>query len=96
MTKDEAVFWLKQIKEQYIKGGDEEFDCCRKEAIDMAIEALDEEYGEWISEMVEGEDWKGCKRHYYQPISCSKCHSPNHCKSIYCPKCGRKMKGAEE
>lgn len=49
------------------------------------------EYGEWVSEKVDGEDWKGCKRQYYQPISCSKCHSPNHYKSIYCPNCGAKM-----
>lgn len=47
--------------------------------------------GKWISEMVDGVDWKGCKRQYYQPISCSKCHSPNHCKSTYCPNCGAKM-----
>lgn len=49
------------------------------------------EHGKWISEKVDGEDWKGCKRQYYQPISCSKCHSPNHYKSTYCPNCGAKM-----
>jgi len=53
------------------------------------------EHGEWISEKVEGKDWKGCKRHYYQPISCSKCHSPNHYKSAYCPNCGAKMESEE-
>ena len=46
------------------------------------------ERGKWISELVEREDWKGCKRKYYQPISCSKCHSPNYYKSNYCPNCG--------
>lgn len=51
------------------------------------------EQGEWISEKVDGEDWKGCKRQYYQPISCSKCHSPNHYKSTYCPNCGARMVG---
>ena len=50
-----------------------------------------QKHGEWISEKVDGEDWKGCKRQYYQPISCSKCHSPNHYKSAYCPNCGAKM-----
>ena len=53
------------------------------------------EHGKWISEMVDGEDWKGCKRQYYQPISCSKCHSPNLYKSTYCPNCGAKMQESE-
>ena len=52
--------------------------------------------GEWISEMVYGVDWKGCKREYYQPISCSKCHKPNHCKSTYCPNCGALMVNSQE
>ena len=52
------------------------------------------EHGKWISEKVDGEDWKGCKRQYYQPISCSKCHSPNHYKSTYCPNCGAKMQAS--
>ena len=52
--------------------------------------------GEWVSEKVDGEDWKGCKRQYYQPISCSKCHSPNHYKSIYCPNCGARMVKPQE
>ena len=36
-----AIFWLKQIKEKYIHGGDEEFDSCRKRAIDIAIKELE-------------------------------------------------------
>ena len=47
MTKDDAVFWLKQIKERYIRDGDEEFDRCRKEAIDMAVEVLPKQTIEW-------------------------------------------------
>jgi hypothetical protein len=54
------------------------------------------ERGKWISEKVDGEDWKGCERQYYQPISCSKCHSPNHYKSTYCPNCGAKMAESED
>lgn len=38
--KNEAIAWLANIKEKYIHGGDEEFDECRKESIDMAINAL--------------------------------------------------------
>ena len=40
MTRDEAIEWLGRIKDRYIHGGDEGFDNKRKEAIDMAIEAL--------------------------------------------------------
>ena len=40
MTREEAIRWLNQIKRRYIFGGDEGFDAGRKEAIDMAIEAL--------------------------------------------------------
>ena len=36
----EAIAWLANIKEKYIHGGDEEFDECRRESIDMAIKAL--------------------------------------------------------
>lgn len=41
MTREEATMWLIQIK-SYIIGGDEEWDSCRHEAIDLAIEALSE------------------------------------------------------
>ena len=40
MTREEAIRWLIQIKRRYIFGGDEGFDASRKEALDMAIEAL--------------------------------------------------------
>jgi len=52
--------------------------------------------GKWISEIVYAEDWKCCKWQYYQPISCSKCHSPNHYKSTYCPNCGALMERSED
>ncbi len=54
------------------------------------------DYGQWISEKVDGEDWKGCKKQFYQPISCSKCHSPSYYKSNYCPNCGIKMVEPQE
>ena len=38
--KNDAIAWLANIKEKYIHGGDEEFDECRRESIDMAIKAL--------------------------------------------------------
>lgn len=40
MNKQEAIGWLEQIKDIYIRGGDEDFDRRRKEAIDIAIKAL--------------------------------------------------------
>lgn len=41
MTRDEAIEWLERIEERYIHGGDEAFDEARKEALRMAIEALE-------------------------------------------------------
>ena len=43
MTREEAIEWMGRIKDRYIHGGDEGFDNKRKEAIDMAIEALQAE-----------------------------------------------------
>ena len=40
MDNKEAIFWLKQIKDKYIHGGDEDFDRRRCEALDTAIEHL--------------------------------------------------------
>ena len=40
MSDTEAIYWLEQIKEKYIRGGDESFDEKRKKAIDIAIERL--------------------------------------------------------
>ena len=40
MNREEAIMWLNQIKDRYIRGGDDSFDASRKQALDMAIEAL--------------------------------------------------------
>ena len=42
MTNKEAIEWLKRIEERYILNGDEGFDKARKEALHMAIEALEQ------------------------------------------------------
>ena len=42
MTRKEAIEWLERIEERYILNGDEGFDKARKEALHMAIEALQE------------------------------------------------------
>ena len=40
MDNKEAIFWINQIKDKYIHGGDEEFDHNRRIALDMAVDAL--------------------------------------------------------
>lgn len=48
MNRKIAIEWLEQIKHR-IRGGDEDFDRQRKEALDMAIEALKAQEPGWIS-----------------------------------------------
>lgn len=48
MNREEATQWLEQIKNFLIYGGDEKFDAKRKEALDMAIQALEQEPCEQI------------------------------------------------
>lgn len=49
--------------------------------------------GEWREEIVNKCDWKGKKREYYQPHSCSECHraDPGEGKSKFCSHCGAPM-----
>lgn len=42
MTDKEVAEWLMAIKEKYIHGGDEQFDSCRKEALDIAAARMKE------------------------------------------------------
>ena len=48
-------------------------------------------HGKFISEIVKKEDWRGILRSYYQPNSCSCCHTPLSGEENYCPNCGAKM-----
>ena len=53
MTKEHAIEWLRAIKDNYIRGGDDWFDECRKEALDMAVKALEEPekpQAEWVTD----------------------------------------------
>lgn len=43
MTREEVREWLRSIKDNYIHGGDEAFDNARREALDMANKALEQE-----------------------------------------------------
>ena len=42
MTNQEAIAWIKSIKDKYIHGGDDDFDEKRKKSLDMAIKALEQ------------------------------------------------------
>ena len=43
MTREEAIAWIKSIKDKYIHGGDDDFDEKRKKSLDMAVNALEQE-----------------------------------------------------
>ena len=42
MTREEAIEWIEEIKEKYIRGGDEEFDEKRITALEMGVKALEQ------------------------------------------------------
>ena len=42
MARSEAIAWLKSIKEKYIHGGDDFYDCKRRWAIDYAVSTLEQ------------------------------------------------------
>jgi len=78
MTRDEAIKWLQGIEERYFHGGDEAYDKRRREAVRMAIEALERKHGEWIIQ-------NGM-------VVCSECFEPNF-ETNFCPNCGADMRG---
>lgn len=71
--------------------GDSVFD---KRPFDCPL--IEEKRGEWRSELVKRKDWKGNMQSYYQPISCSLCHNPQHKEFPFCPECGAKMDKKDE
>lgn len=89
MTRDEAIKWLQGIEERYFHGGDEAYDKRRREAVRMAIEALERKRGIWMP--IE----RGDKGYSAGDFICSCCGKPNKCYSItdYCCSCGAKMRG---
>ena len=90
MTNKEAL----EIVTSYIPK-DEPMNARDRKAFAMAIKALEQKpktvKGEWISEIVDAEDWKGTKIRCYQPTSCSVCHKPCAIEYPFCPRCGAKM-----
>ncbi len=65
---------------------------------ERAVEAgyVKQSEGEWRSELRERCDWKGKKRQYFQPNSCSVCHEAVVERTPFRPYCGAKMKGGAE
>lgn len=52
-------------------------------------------HGKWRSEIVKITDWRGKEQSYYQPNSCSICHTGLRVRTNFCPNCGAKMDGEE-
>lgn len=91
MTRKEAVKWLERIEERYILCGDEGFDKARKEALHMAIEALERPHGEWI---VDDEyiDCSCCRHEKWSRMPYEQLVS----KFRFCPNCGADMRGNKD
>jgi len=87
-SNEEAIKWLKAIKDKYIHGGDEDFDERRKEALDIAIKALEEKpHNKWqplLLKTLNGDDIVAYES------SCCKVVVDK--KYQHCPKCLAKMK----
>ena len=76
MTREEAVKWLQGIEERYFNGGDEAYDKKRREAVRMAIEALERQQGKWL---LDGR----CSECLVATLTSHK---------NYCPNCGADMR----
>lgn len=85
MTKEEAIKILKSIRvyECYPKSASEE----TKEAIDMAIDALQDEAPKPTGEWIDKGNWMG--------VECSRCNCHSRYVTPFCPQCGARMKGAD-
>ena len=80
MTREEAKDLLRELK------ADDEYD----EALDMAIEALDRQKGEW-----EYHNYSNISNKYQGYFICSVCGYHEHTKHYFCPNCGADMRGEE-
>lgn len=88
MNREESISWLEGIKENYIHGGDEKFDECRKTAIDMAIEALKEQQPKVI-ELLDLYDSEGMQGYIETRKSIRPCFLVHHLQySSWCYKPG--------
>ena len=88
---DKAVECLRDICAPY-----EESREVKDEAIEIiadfpTADVAEVKHGRFISELVKKCDWRGKTQDYYQPHSCSCCHTPLYGTEKYCSNCGAKM-----
>ena len=68
------------------------YGCNRREALDMAIEALSKLTGKWIEYEPAKVYWNGEEVYaYMNNYTCSVCGGEAHIKYDYCPNCGAMM-----
>lgn len=86
MTRDEAIFDLQHVK-QFLVESDSLTDA-EKEALDMAIEALERPHGEWV---IDGEyiDCSVCRQDKWSRVPFEDLVK----RFKYCPSCGADMRG---
>lgn len=53
-------------------------------------------HAKFVSEIIKKPDWKGQMQSYYQPNSCSNCHTALTGKENFCPNCGADMREGGE
>ena len=91
MTRYEAIKWLQGIEERYFHGGDEAYDKRRREAVRIAIEALERKRGEWIPHEKQVPWGDGTTD--VTMFRCSVCGYEQDWQSKFCPNCGTDMRG---
>ena len=102
MTDKEVAEWLIAIKEKYIHGGDEQYDACRREALDIAANRMkegkqktaywDDTTGHWIDGDRDGTDPDTrITGEMIDTYKCSWCGFYQYWKTPFCPNCGSKM-----
>lgn len=74
----------------------DKFNISMAELVDVFAEIPAEDvqpvkHGRWISEKVRKTNWKGVEHDYFQPNSCSVCHTGFAVRSNFCPNCGARM-----
>lgn len=83
----------KNPNKDYQRGMQDTIDCLVPEVI-ADIPSADVQpvkHGRWVSEKVRKPNWKGVEHDYFQPNSCSVCHTGFAVRSNYCPNCGARM-----
>lgn len=107
MTLKEAIKIIEQLYSVAYQDYNDENDKHQKDIVDAlayAKQSLEKQmtinptedvqevrHGKFVSELIEKPDWRGIMQNYYQPNSCSCCHTALSGEENYCPNCGAKM-----